>query len=158
MATVDLTSPDVLVVDDQADIREVLRLGFKREGLSTHLEDDSTTALAQVATLQPRCVVLDVNMPGLDGFEFIEAMRRDESLRQIPVVFVSGNRRERDFVRGLELGAVDYVTKPFSPLDLAKRVREVIEMSVAERRECREARLQQALVLQQVEEAFARRR
>ena len=158
MATLDLTGPDVLVVDDQPDIREILRLAFKREGLTVDLDGDARHALQRVAEVSPRCVVLDVMMPGLDGFEFLEAMRRDANLREIPVVFVSGNKRERDYVRGLELGAVDYVSKPFDPLDLARRVREVVNMNSDERRQCREARLQQALILQQVEEAFARRR
>ena len=158
MAMLDLTGPDVLVVDDQADIREVLRLALKREGLTSELDGDSAHALRRVAEATPRCVVLDVMMPGLDGFTFLDSLHRDPQLRGIPVIFLSGNRRERDYVRGLELGAVDYVSKPFDPVDLAKRVREVIEMSPDERRECRDARLQQALVLQQVEEAFTRRR
>lgn len=158
MAIPEATRPDVLVVDDQPDIREVLRLAFKREGLTVELEENSKHALARAAELAPRCVVLDVMMPDLDGFGFLEAFRRIPELRAIPVVFLSGKRRERDFVKGLELGAVDYATKPFDPLELAKRVREVIDMRPDEREQCREARLQQAHLLQQVEDAFARRR
>lgn len=152
------TRPDVLVVDDQPDIREVLRLAFKREGLTVELEENSKHALGRAAELAPRCVVLDVMMPDLDGFGFLEAFRRNPQLRAIPVVFLSGRRRERDFVKGLELGAVDYATKPFDPLELAKRVREVIDMGPEDREQCRQARLQQAQLLQQVEDAFARRR
>ena len=158
MGIPDVTRPDVLVVDDQPDIREVLRLAFKREGLTVESEGDSKQALARVAELKPRCVVLDVMMPDLDGFGFIEALRREPELRSIPVIFLSGKRQERDFVKGLEAGAVDYATKPFDPIELAARVREVIDMSPAERGECRQARLQQAQLLQQVEDAFARRR
>ena len=158
MGTPDVTRPDVLVVDDQPDIREVLRLAFKREGLTVELEESSKRALNRAAEMVPRCVVLDVMMPDLDGFGFLEALRRNSELRAIPVIFLSGKRRERDFVKGLELGAVDYATKPFDPIELASRVREVIDMSAEERERCREDRLQQAHLLQQVEDAFARRR
>ncbi len=93
-------------------------------------------------------------MPDLDGFNFLRAMRTDPVLSSVPVVVLTCRSRERDFVQGLQLGAVEYVSKPFDPEELVARVRDLLRMSADDRQRHREVNLERALVLQQIEDAF----
>lgn len=146
--------PDVLVVDDEDDIRQIVRMTLELEGLTVTDQGNPRAALAGLPRLAPRAIVLDVMMPDLDGFAFLTAMGRDPILAAIPVVVLTCRSRERDYVQGLQHGAIDYLSKPFEPDVLVAVVGRVLSMSTDERREHRSGALRRALVLQQVEDAF----
>ncbi len=113
----------VLIADDDPDLRDVLRYALRREGFATIEAADGLEALAAVETHTPDLLVLDVMMPGLDG---IEVCRRIRAGGDLPIIFLTSRDGELDRVLGLELGGDDYVTKPFSPRELAARVRAVL--------------------------------
>jgi two-component system alkaline phosphatase synthesis response regulator PhoP len=110
----------VLIVDDDPKIRDLLRLYVEREGHRTLFAADGQAALAAALEKQPDLVLLDVMLPGLDGFEVMRRLR-DES--DVPVILLTARSGDSDKVIGLDLGADDYVVKPFSPRELMARVR-----------------------------------
>jgi DNA-binding response OmpR family regulator len=126
---VSVTAPLVLVVEDEAPIAGLVRGYLEREGLRVRLADDGPSALDAVATHRPAVVLLDVGLPGLDGTQVCRLLR--EAGDWTPVLFVTARDDEVDRVLGLELGADDYVTKPFSPRELVARVRAVLRRSAA---------------------------
>jgi DNA-binding response OmpR family regulator len=114
----------VLVVEDETAIAELIALYLRRDGFSVHLESDGDAALDAVRRLRPVAVVLDIGLSGKDGVEVCRTMRASGDWT--PVLFVTARDDEVDRLLGLELGADDYVTKPFSPRELAARVRTVL--------------------------------
>ncbi|HEX5395680.1 MAG TPA: response regulator transcription factor [Candidatus Limnocylindria bacterium] len=110
----------VLIVDDDPKIRDLLRLYVEREGHRTLFAADGPAALATALDAKPDLVLLDVMLPGLDGFEVMRRLR-DES--DVPVILLTARSGDSDKVIGLDLGADDYVVKPFSPRELMARVR-----------------------------------
>jgi two-component system response regulator MtrA len=114
----------VLVVEDEKAIAELVALYLRRDGYTVHVEADGDGALAAVERLRPAAVVLDIGIPGKDGIEVCKAMRAVGDWT--PVLFVTARDDEVDLLLGLELGADDYLTKPFSPRELAARVRTVL--------------------------------
>jgi DNA-binding response OmpR family regulator len=114
----------VLVVEDDPAIADLQRLYLAREGYGVHVERDGVGGLAAARRLKPVAVVLDVGLPGLDGTEVVRALREEGDW--VPVLLVTARDDEVDRVLGLELGADDYVTKPFSPRELVSRVRAVL--------------------------------
>jgi len=116
----------VLVVDDDDVIRGLVRDGLEREGFDVHDVADGASALAVLEERPASLVVLDVNLPARGGFEVLSAIRAKS---HIPVILLTGRVDEIDRVLGLELGADDYVVKPFSPRELAARVRAVLRRS-----------------------------
>jgi DNA-binding response OmpR family regulator len=121
----------VLVVDDDDVIRSLVRDGLEREGFEVCLAGDGESALRVLAEDTPDLVILDVNLPGVGGFDVLTSIR--ESSR-IPVILLTGRVDELDRVLGLELGADDYVSKPFSPRELASRVRAILRRVTPEPR------------------------
>jgi len=117
----------VLVVEDDAAIADLVSRYLRRDGYGVHLVTDGEAALAEVRKLRPVAVVLDVGLPKVDGIEVCRAMRAAQDWT--PVLFVTARDDEVDRVLGLELGADDYVTKPFSPRELVARVRSVLRRS-----------------------------
>lgn len=113
----------VLVADDEAHIREVVRYALVRDGHQVDTADDGEQALARLARGGVDLLVLDVLMPELDG---LAVCRRVRATARVPIIFLSSRTEEADRVLGLELGGDDYVTKPFSPRELAARVRAVL--------------------------------
>jgi DNA-binding response OmpR family regulator len=114
----------VLVVEDEASIADLVRLYLEREGFRVVWRGDGRSGLAAVETERPRLVVLDLMLPGLDGFEVTRALRAGGG--RVPIIVVTAREEEADRVLGLELGADDYVTKPFSPRELVARVKAVL--------------------------------
>jgi DNA-binding response OmpR family regulator len=114
----------VLVVDDDATVSDVVRRYLEQDGFSVELAADGPGALAAVAAQPPDLVVLDLMMPGIDGLEVCRRLRRH--LPRLPVLMLTALGEEADRVVGLEVGADDYVTKPFSPRELVLRVRSVL--------------------------------
>jgi len=113
----------VLVVDDEEMVREVVCAYLEREGFSTTEASDGEAALQRVAEREPELIILDVMLPKLDGYSVISELRKHT---QVPVILLTARAEEVDRVLGLELGADDYVVKPFSPRELAARVRSVL--------------------------------
>jgi two-component system response regulator ResD len=119
----------VLVVDDEPTIREIVVSYLKRDGFATLEAADGKRARELLATERPDLVVLDVMLPGVDGLELCRWIR---SSSQLPVIMLTARGDESDRIVGLELGADDYVTKPFSPRELAARVRTVLRRAELE--------------------------
>ena len=115
----------ILVVEDDPDIAELVEHHLSRAGFSTSVVGTGTDALAQIRQ-RPDLVVLDLMLPGLSGFEICRMMRSDPKTAAVPIIMLTARAEEEDRVKGLELGADDYVTKPFSPRELVARLRAVL--------------------------------
>lgn len=120
-------APLVLLVDDERAIRTICRVNLEVDGLAVAEATNGAEALEAVRRAQPSVVLLDVMMPGVDGWSVAEQLAADDETREIPVVFLSARAADEDHVRAQGLGAVGYVVKPFDPLELAGTVREVLE-------------------------------
>jgi DNA-binding response OmpR family regulator len=118
--------PKVLVIDDEAPIRLLCRVNLEAEQMEVVEAEDGTVGLELARSERPDVILLDVMMPGIDGWEVLQRLLDDETTREIPIVFLTARAELRDRARGLELGGVDYVTKPFNPVDLAPLVRDVV--------------------------------
>jgi len=118
----------ILVVEDEPQIAGLVRDYLEHAGFAVLAAGDGTTALALARARRPDAIVLDLGLPRLDGLDVIRALRRDS---RIPIVVLSARGDEADRVAGLELGADDYVTKPFSPRELVARVRAVLRRAEA---------------------------
>ncbi len=116
---------DILVVDDEASVVEVVSLYLKREGFGVRVARDGRSALTAIQTELPALVVLDLMLPQVDGLEIMRRLR-DNPATDIPVIMLTARQQEIDRIYGLELGADDYVTKPFSPAELVSRVKAVL--------------------------------
>jgi CheY-like chemotaxis protein len=112
----------VLIVDDDPAIRLLCSVNLQIEGFVVLEAEDGRRGLEQARSKRPDLVVTDVTMPGLDGFELADALRRDERTRQIPLIFLSGEAGPANADRAYDLGALAYVTKPFDPPALASLV------------------------------------
>lgn len=123
---------EILVVDDEASVVEVVSLYLKREGYQVVVARDGLEALRQLERRQPELVVLDLMLPSVDGLEIIRRLRNDKQ-SSVPVIMLTARSQETDRIYGLELGADDYVTKPFSPAELVARVKAVLRRSGAAR-------------------------
>ena len=113
----------ILVVDDEADILELVRYNLSREGYHVTGTLTGEDALRKVRSDRFDLIVLDLMLPGMDGLTFTKTLKNDPRLRSIPIVMLSAKGEEADIVTGLELGADDYITKPFSPKVMIARVR-----------------------------------
>jgi DNA-binding response OmpR family regulator len=117
----------VLVIDDEAPIRLLCRVNLEAEGIEVLEAADGRTGLSLAQAEHPDVVLLDVMMPGLDGWRVAEELLEDEDTRGIPIIFLTARAEFRDRARGLDIGGVDYVTKPFNPLELAPLVRDLLD-------------------------------
>lgn len=122
----------ILVVDDETDILELIRHNLAREGYRVMGAASGENALNQARTEKPDLIVLDLMLPGIDGLEVARRLKSDDKTRHIPIVMLTAKGEEADIVSGLELGADDYVTKPFSPRVLVARIRAVIRRNSGE--------------------------
>jgi len=113
----------VLIVDDSPDALAIATARLSREGLEILCADGGRAGLEAARTASPDLILLDLRMPDVSGFEVCRLLKADAELSRIPVVFLSGSDEVADKVRGLDLGAVDYVTKPFDTIELQARVR-----------------------------------
>lgn len=113
----------ILLVDDESNIRDLNALYLEKEGYTVEHATNGTEALARFAQSQPAMVVLDVMMPGMDGFEVLRELRRDHDT---PVLMLTARSEDIDKIVGLELGADDYMSKPFNPRELVARVKRIL--------------------------------
>ncbi|MGH3001783.1 MAG: response regulator transcription factor [Gaiellaceae bacterium] len=118
---------NVLVIDDEAPIRLLCRVNLEAEGMTVLEAADGPSGLEKAREEMPDVVLLDVMMPGLDGWRVAEELLDDERTEAIPIIFLTARAELRDRARGIDLGGVDYVTKPFNPVELAPLVRELLD-------------------------------
>jgi len=116
----------VLVVDDEPDICALVAYHLAKAGFRVSTASTGPEALASAREEQPALVVLDLMLPGLSGYEVLSHMRADEGTRDVAVLMLTARREEEDRIRGLSLGADDYLTKPFSPQELVLRVAAIL--------------------------------
>ena len=121
------SAPRILLVDDERSIRTICRVNLEGDGLAVSEATDGSEALEAIRRERPSLVLLDVMMPGIDGWGVAEELAADDETREIPVVFLSARAAQEDRLHAQELGAVGYVVKPFDPLELAGRVRQVLD-------------------------------
>jgi two-component system, OmpR family, alkaline phosphatase synthesis response regulator PhoP len=119
----------ILVVDDEEDILELVRHHLKREGYEVQCADSGEKALKAARSNPVDLIVLDLMLPGIDGLEVARTLKNDPRTKHIPILMLSAKGEESDVVAGLELGADDYITKPFSPRILIARTRAIIRRS-----------------------------
>ncbi len=122
----------ILVVDDEEDILELVRFNLDREGYQVICATSGENALKIAKEDFPNLIVLDLMLPGIDGLECTKLLKNDPDTMDIPIVMLTAKGEEADIVTGLELGADDYITKPFSPRILVARVRAVLRRKVKE--------------------------
>jgi len=113
----------VLIIDDEAPIRLLCRVNLEAESIDVLEAADGPTGLEVATRERPDVILLDVMMPGLDGWRVAEALIDDPRTSEIPIIFLTARAEFRDRARGLDIGGVDYVTKPFNPVELADLVR-----------------------------------
>ena len=116
----------ILVVDDEEDILELVRYNLSREGYRVTGTLTGEDALRKVRSDSFDLIVLDLMLPGMDGLAFTKTLKNDSRLRSIPIIMLTAKGEEADIVTGLELGADDYITKPFSPRELVSRVKALL--------------------------------
>jgi len=113
----------ILVVDDEEDILELVRYNLSREGFKILCASSGEEGLKAAKAEKPNLIVLDLMLPGIDGLDVTRRLKSDDATRKIPIVMLTAKGEESDIVTGLELGAEDYITKPFSPRVLVARVK-----------------------------------
>jgi DNA-binding response OmpR family regulator len=128
----------VLVIDDEAPIRLLCRVNLEAEGIDVVEAADGPAGIEKAKGEKPDVVLLDVMMPGLDGWRVAEQLLEDERTSKIPIIFLTARAEFRDRAKGLDIGGIDYVTKPFNPLELAPLVRALLDrIDLGERDELR---------------------
>lgn len=131
----------ILIVDDEPDVLMLCRVNLEHAGHEVAESENGTDALAQATDWLPDLVVLDVMLPGRDGFSVLAELRRRPATQDIPVVMLTAKVQLEDQIRGWSAGANGYLTKPFSPIDLSETIERVASMSVIERAEVRDRTL-----------------
>jgi two-component system phosphate regulon response regulator PhoB len=123
--------PKILVVDDEPDAVELIEFNLKANGYDVVSATDGEEALEKARSILPSLIVLDIMLPEVDGMEVCKILRRDQRTSAIPIIMLTAKAAEIDRVLGLELGADDYVTKPFSPRELILRVKRLLRAGAA---------------------------
>ncbi len=116
----------ILLVEDEPDIAEVLRYNLEKEGFEVELEERGDVALEKIRDEPPDLLLLDLMLPGMDGLEIARILQRDVRTRSLPLIMLTAKGEEVDRIVGLELGADDYITKPFSPREVVLRSKAVL--------------------------------
>jgi two-component system phosphate regulon response regulator PhoB len=125
-----MSNPYILIVEDEAPIREMLRLALSRAGFTLMEAGDTQQAHTLIFERLPQLVLLDWMLPGMSGIEFANRLKKDDITKDIPIIMLTAKTEEADKIRGLEIGADDYVTKPFSPRELIARIKAVLRRTM----------------------------
>ena len=125
----------ILIVDDEEDIRELLQFNLVKEGYDVILADTGERALELARNKNPHLIVLDLMLPGIDGLSVCKKLKNEPKTASIPIVMLTAKGEESDIVTGLEIGADDYVTKPFSPKVLIARIRKLLRNTILHAKE-----------------------
>jgi two-component system alkaline phosphatase synthesis response regulator PhoP len=121
----------IYAIDDEKDIREILKVNLEKDGYDILTFPSAEKAMTSLAAAKPDIILLDIMMPGIDGYEFCKQLRAKAGYGTIPVIFLSARSEEFDKVLGLELGGDDYITKPFSIKELKSRIKAVLRRADA---------------------------
>ena len=127
-----MAGENILIVEDEEDVRELLRYNLAKEGFNCDAAYNGQEALKKAQAMMPDLVLLDLMLPKIDGLEVCKRLKSSPLTEHIPIVMVTAKSDEADIVTGLELGADDYITKPFSPKVLVARVRAVLRRKTTE--------------------------
>ncbi|MFC1584750.1 response regulator [Fibrobacterota bacterium] len=122
----------ILIVEDEEDIQELIRYNLDREGYAVSTAQSGEEAMELIKEQKPDLILLDLMLPGIDGLELCRRLKEDQSFKTIPIIMVTAKGEESDIIRGLELGADDYIAKPFSTRILSARVKTVLRRAHAE--------------------------
>ena len=142
----------VLVIDDEAPIRLLCRVNLEAEKMEVFEAKDGPTGLEEAKRTDPDVILLDVMMPMLDGWRVAEHLLDDPKTKDIPIIFLTARAEFRDRARGLDIGGIDYVTKPFNPLELATLVRNLLDrIERGERDDLRKEKLSELRALMESE-------
>ena len=121
-----MSSRQILVVEDERPIREMIAFGLRRAGFDVVEAEDTRAARARIADRRPDLVLVDWMLPDMSGLELTRVLKKDKDTRELPIIMLTARAEEQDKVSGLEGGADDYVTKPFSPRELLARINAVL--------------------------------
>jgi DNA-binding response OmpR family regulator len=113
----------ILVIEDEQDIQELIEYNLLKQGFKVELSSDGEDGLSKAGEVEPNLIILDIMLPKLDGLSVCKEIRKNPKLDSVPIIMLTAKSEETDIVVGLELGADDYMTKPFSPNELVARVR-----------------------------------
>lgn len=116
----------ILVAEDEPQTAQLIEFKLKQQGYNVTIVSNGEQALKMVGVSRPNLVILDGMMPVMDGFEVLRRIKADGNTQDLPVIMLTAKSREKDVVTGLELGASDYIVKPFSPAELVARVKKVV--------------------------------
>ena len=119
----------ILVIEDEEDIADLVAFNLRRNDYEVEMAHDGLRGLASARELLPDLIVLDLMMPGMDGISLFKELQRDAATRKIPVIMLTARGQTEDKIQGLEIGADDYMTKPFSPKELMLRVKNLLKRS-----------------------------
>lgn len=128
----------ILIVEDEPDILELLSYNLRQAGFEVHTAEEGEEALRLAEEKTPDLIVLDLMLPGIDGLELCRLLKQREPLRRVPVLMLTAKAEEVDRIVGLELGADDYVTKPFSPRELVLRIKAILRRAASKTEEAEE--------------------
>jgi two-component system phosphate regulon response regulator PhoB len=126
-----MSAKQILVVEDERPIREMIAFGLRRAGFEVREAADARSGRAEVANKLPDLLLVDWMLPDTSGLEFTRALKRDRETRELPVIMLTARAEEGDKVAGLEGGADDYITKPFSPRELLARINAVLRRAAS---------------------------
>lgn len=121
----------ILVVDDEPEAAELVEFNLKQAGFDVSIAADGAEALKKARSLMPTLIVLDLMLPEVDGLEVCKMLRRDSATAKVPIIMLTAKAAEIDRILGLELGADDYITKPFSPRELVLRIKRILQRGQA---------------------------
>jgi phosphate regulon transcriptional regulator PhoB len=136
----------IVVVEDEPDILDVLCYNLSKEGFEVERSMNGSQGLALIQDAVPDLVLLDLMLPGMDGLEICRRLKQQKCTRQIPIIMVTAKGEERDVVLGLDIGADDYIAKPFSPKELVARVKAVIRRSAVSQQQTNLVRVDGLLI------------
>ncbi len=117
----------IVLAEDEPQIARLVEYKLKKAGYHVICKGNGEEALEAIKAEKPDLILLDIMMPIMDGYEVLKRVKEDENLKNIPVVMLTARTQERDVVKGIELGAEDYITKPFHPAELLARVKRILE-------------------------------
>ena len=116
----------IVLAEDEPQIAKLVEFKLKKEGYLVTWKEDGEEALKAIKADKPDLILLDIMMPVMDGYEVLRHIREDENLKSIPVVMLTARAQEKDVVKGIDLGADDYIIKPFHPAELLARVKRIL--------------------------------
>jgi two-component system phosphate regulon response regulator PhoB len=125
-----MPTENILIVDDEEDVLELVRYNLDKNGYKIDTAASGEQALVKTKANLPDLVILDLMLPGIDGLEVCKTIKRDSRTQSIPIIILTAKDEESDIVTGLELGADDYITKPFSPKVLIARIRRILHRAI----------------------------